>query len=343
MFYLLEIREKIKDIYQKFSVYFNLLFKFVFSLALFFSISNSIGLDSRFTSPAISVILALVGAFVPAAILTVMALALCIVHLLQISTICVVVLILVYLIMWLLLLKYSSKFGYVFLAMPVLFVIGAPYLMPILMGMVATPVASVAIAGGTVMYYLLKVCISVQGKGAEVDPDEILQVFRYIMNEFIGQKEMYVSIIIFVSISAIVYVIRTRKMDHASEIAVGIGSIFSIVLFLLSKLILNMDYSVAGIIVWSLVSGVIVFIVACFMRVLDYTRTENLRFEDDDYYYYVKAVPKVKVSAFKNNVKNITDMDEDEEYQEESVQDEYDEFDDFVEDYVVDKEDLNNR
>ena len=39
---------------------------------------------------------------------------------------------------------------------------------------------------------------------------------------------------------------------------------------------------------------------------LDYSRTERLQFEDDDYYYYVKAVPKVAVTAPEKNVKQIT-------------------------------------
>ena len=30
---------------------------------------------------------------------------------------------------------------------------------------------------------------------------------------------------------------------------------------------------------------------------MDYTRTEKVQFEDDDYYYYVKAVPKIKVTV----------------------------------------------
>ena len=30
---------------------------------------------------------------------------------------------------------------------------------------------------------------------------------------------------------------------------------------------------------------------------VDYTRTEYTQFEDDDYYYYVKAVPKMNIAA----------------------------------------------
>ena len=30
---------------------------------------------------------------------------------------------------------------------------------------------------------------------------------------------------------------------------------------------------------------------------VDYSRTEYTQFEDDDYYYYVKAVPKITIST----------------------------------------------
>ena len=38
---------------------------------------------------------------------------------------------------------------------------------------------------------------------------------------------------------------------------------------------------------------------------VDFTRTEYVQFEDDDYYYYVKAVPKVKVTTQNVKVKRI--------------------------------------
>ena len=40
---------------------------------------------------------------------------------------------------------------------------------------------------------------------------------------------------------------------------------------------------------------------------MDYKHTENVQFEDDDYYYYVKAIPKRKVAAPDRKVKNITE------------------------------------
>ena len=38
---------------------------------------------------------------------------------------------------------------------------------------------------------------------------------------------------------------------------------------------------------------------------VDYSRTEKVQFEDDEYYYYVKAVPKMTVSMSTKTVKRI--------------------------------------
>ena len=38
---------------------------------------------------------------------------------------------------------------------------------------------------------------------------------------------------------------------------------------------------------------------------VDYSRTEKVQFEDDEYYYYVKAVPKIVVARPEKKVKQI--------------------------------------
>ena len=43
-----------------------------------------------------------------------------------------------------------------------------------------------------------------------------------------------------------------------------------------------------------------------FARGFDYTRTEHVQFEDDEYYYYVTAVPKMHISEQEKEIKRIT-------------------------------------
>ena len=46
---------------------------------------------------------------------------------------------------------------------------------------------------------------------------------------------------------------------------------------------------------------------------VDYSRTERVQFEDDEYYYYVKAVPKVVVATPEKTVKHITEHTQEKE------------------------------
>ena len=52
-----------------------------------------------------------------------------------------------------------------------------------------------------------------------------------------------------------------------------------------------------------LLTGIIITYI---FRDLDYTRVEKVQFEDDDYYYYVTAIPKIKLTKEEEEIKTIT-------------------------------------
>ena len=54
---------------------------------------------------------------------------------------------------------------------------------------------------------------------------------------------------------------------------------------------------VLSVILGGLLTVVIAWFLQFFLHSVDYTKAEKVQFEDDDYYYYVKAVPKIKVAA----------------------------------------------
>ena len=55
---------------------------------------------------------------------------------------------------------------------------------------------------------------------------------------------------------------------------------------------------------------VVGLILELFFFTVDYARSESLQFEDDEYYYYVKAIPKVSVSTPEKTVKRINERQE---------------------------------
>jgi hypothetical protein len=50
---------------------------------------------------------------------------------------------------------------------------------------------------------------------------------------------------------------------------------------------------------------IIGLILELFFFSVDYAKSENLQYEDDEYYYYVKAVPKINVAGEDVKVKQI--------------------------------------
>ena len=61
-----------------------------------------------------------------------------------------------------------------------------------------------------------------------------------------------------------------------------------------------------------MIIGIIIGAVAAYICKIvffsvDYKRTEYVQYEDDEYYYYVKAVPKVGVAVPEKKVKRITE------------------------------------
>ena len=62
---------------------------------------------------------------------------------------------------------------------------------------------------------------------------------------------------------------------------------------------------ILAVLVGNLVSAGLALLLQLAVFSLDYSRTEYVQFEDDEYYYYVKAVPKITIAVPEKTVKKI--------------------------------------
>ena len=72
-----------------------------------------------------------------------------------------------------------------------------------------------------------------------------------------------------------------------------------------SGLVMNVSVSVGAVVLGTLGSLLLALVVEFFVLSVDYSRTEYTQFEDDEYYYYVKAVPKMSIAVSNKKVKKI--------------------------------------
>lgn len=305
MMSLLVFREQVKNFYHRYDIYIIPVVKFLFALVTIVTINKEIGYDARLKTLPVVLALSLLCAFTPSAVMVLVAALLALVHVFFISPIISAVVLVFLMIIYFLYARFTPNLGYIILAIPILYYLKIPYTIPLLLGIISTPMAVVPTACGVLVYYVFQVINSAISVQVNKSVDDILQLYTNIIDNVIGNKQMIMSIVIFALMLIVVYYVRRMRVDYAFEIAIGAGALTSILGFLISDLILDKAEQILAMILGTIVSALIVFIVQFFQLTLDYSGVEHVQFEDDVYYYYVKAIPKMTVTTPQMKVKHI--------------------------------------
>ena len=125
-----------------------------------------------------------------------------------------------------------------------------------------------------------------------------------------NNKEMWTAIIAFVICLLVVYSVRKLSIDNAWKIAIVSGALVYVIVVVIGRVTMHVDVPYVAVIIGTIVSILLALVLEFFAFAVDYSRTENLQFEDDEYFYYVKAVPKVTVTAPEKTVKRINERQE---------------------------------
>lgn len=302
---LLVLREQLKSFYGKYEVYITPVLRFLLAFMSFSMINHAIGYMSALNSIAIVLILALLCSFLPLNFTVILAAAVSLVHLYAFSLECAVVALAVFLLMFVLYFRFSPNDTVVVLLTPLFFVLKIPYAVPIAMGLIGTPVSAVSVACGVIVYYV----IGYMNESASVlntfDAEGAVEKFRYIIDGVLGNKTMLVVVAAFTITIVVVYFIRRLSVDYAWTIAIITGALVNILFLLFGDLLFNTNVSILGLIIGSVIAALLVKVLEFMVFNVDYSRTEMVQFEDDEYYYYVKAVPKNTVATPEKRVKTI--------------------------------------
>lgn len=302
---IIEIRENLKRIYNNYDAYINPLLKFLLAMIIFGVINGKLGYMDRINNIAIVLIASLLCSFLPLIIMALLSGLFILLHLYALAPECAAVAAVVLFIMFILYIRFSPDEIIVVLLTPVLFLLKIPYVMPIALGLVGGPLSVVSLAFGVIVAYIVQFTSENAQTITTIDDGNMVSRIRYIVDGMLGNKAMFVAIIAFAITLVLVYTLRRRSMDHAWTIAIGAGTIADIVILLVTDLVFDLNFSIIGLILGSIVAVGVCFAIQLFSFHLDYSKTENLQFEDDDYYYYVKAVPKISVSVPQKRVKKI--------------------------------------
>ena len=302
---LLIAKQYIRTFINKYEVYLKPVLKLVLALIALLMINGKIGYMQKLDNVSIVLMVALMCSFMPMNFIVFVAAAFTVLHMYALSLECALITLVLFLVMFLLYIRFSPKDTLVVLLTPLCFMLKIPYVIPIAMGLVGTPASAVSVGCGVMATYLINYIADNATALSAMETEDMAARFRFIIDGFIGNKDMLLIIAAFAVTIILVYIIKRMSIDFAWTIAIAAGALADMMILLIGDLMFDTNVSIGGLLLGTVVAVLVAKVVEFFAFHVDYSRTERVQFEDDEYYYYVKAVPKMNITTPSKTVKRI--------------------------------------
>ena len=274
---LLEIKEKLIRFYGKNEIYLLPVIKFVFALFTFLMINNSIGYMKFISRTPVALILALVCSVIPVNGTIVLAALVSLLDFYALSLEVCLVGLLLFAVIYFIYFRFAPKSGFNAILTPICFKLHIPYIVPVGTGLLSEAYSVVSVACGTVLYFFIRGVgenANALGSAAE-ESDSSTSKIVIALNQLVGNKEMYLVLVIFVIAALMVYLIRRLDIEHAWTIALMSGILFEAIGLTAGYILLGISGRTVGVIAGSIASGLIAFLIEFLFFNLDYSRTEK--------------------------------------------------------------------
>ena len=279
---LLVFREHLQKFYQKNAFFLNPLCRFFIGFIIFFSINRLIGYHPVLNHRYIEAILALTSILMSGEVLLFFSAVFIVVHIFYVSNLLAVAVALLFAVLYFAYLKFVPEHAYLIMAFPIAFSLNLVCALPVLLGLLTGPVFVLPIICGVSVYYLLRTITSV----LSTSTDASINLYQTL-------------------VSLVVYLVRTRRWDFSFEISILTGGAANVIAILLLNYYFNSNINILLFLLGSVLSLGLVWGLYFFRMPLNYAGVENLQFEDDEYYYYVRAVPKMNIAVPRKSVKRF--------------------------------------
>ncbi|MCD7921479.1 MAG: hypothetical protein LUG27_03445 [Clostridiales bacterium] len=302
----LKMRERIFHFVGRHEIYVMAAVRFVIAFAAFSLINSTTGYMNVLSDYPIALIFALLCSFLPAGLMVFLGAVLILLQFYALSPILCLITAMIFIILFCLYLRFSDRKGLYAVLTPVLSAFGIPYVMPVASGFFGEPYAVISAVCGEVAFFILKhVNASSALFTSSDETGGTSATITLAVTEILTDQEMYIYLAAFVIAAVAVYCVRRLPVDYAHIASAAVGIALQLIIIGGGEVYLGNIQALIRVLIGCAVSLAISFGIVLMTRSLDYSRVERVQFEDDDYYYYVKAVPKAFVKPADRQVKHI--------------------------------------
>lgn len=302
---LLEIRSILQRFYSKYSAYIIPCVKFIMALTAFLGINLNVGAHAIVKNPLVSMGLALICAFLPWNVMVVISAILLLFNFFAVSIETMIIAGVLLLFMLLLYFSFSPGNAVILILTPLAFAFKIPYVIPVVVGLIQTPIAAIPVGCGVMIFYMIQYVKNNSMLITSAVTDSISQKIMFAVDNILKNQEIYLYIAAFALVICIVYLIRKRSWDYSWIMAVIAGAVSNMIILLIGDFVLDIQVPIFNLILGNLLAIIICTVLSFFLFNLDYSAAEYAQFEDDEYYYYVKAIPKISITSKDVKVRKI--------------------------------------
>lgn len=317
-----ELREIIRVFYGKYTPYINASVKGLTALLMYVSINIWLNFSKPLQNPFLVLLLGLFSAVLPWKFISLISVFLILLHLKVVSIWYVGLVGMTLLLMFLIYFHFSVEKGMLLVITPLLFFLNIPYVIPIAVGLIGKPTDCLGLAFGIVFYHLLAFAkgniIPSTDKESELQNvvESVIEAGKYIFKN----PTMILYITVFSAVLIIVYLIKRLPIRHSWFISIGAGNVLILTALLLGDYKLEVPIKPLSLFFGIFCSVLVNVVITFFAFNVEYAATESYQFEDEEYYYYVKAVPKISMSIKNRMIRRITTKTESSSYQTDDIE-----------------------
>ena len=214
----------------------------------------------------------------------------------------------IFLIMYCTYMRVFPNTGWILALVPILYMWNMPYAIPIIVVIFAGTAGIVPAAFGVVVYQFGIYVDEVKNLLVTATEEDSFLAYTYLIDTVLKNKEMLLDMIVYAVVILVTFVIYKLPVDYIWYIAIGVGGILNVIAFMCCGMMLDVEIETGNVIFGTIIGVLVAVIVQLCKSMVDYSRKETVQFEDDEYYYYVKAIPKFNVSAKKKNVVKMNEQ-----------------------------------
>lgn len=308
-------RDKMKKIYSEYEFVIKRVIQFVFAFVVLQFLTNSLGYYDLLNLITIRLFISVVCAFVPAPIVVFIMAVVALVHLFKMSAIVGAVAAIVFIIFYAIYLRFAPKQGIYMLAIAALAPFNLHFAVAFVLGMFVGPITIIPTAL-TVLLMSFTEQLKTAGEviGANMNMDNVLPAFQGVVDGILADKSMLLTLVALCIIIVLTYVISRMPFDYSWYIAIVAAAVVNVLIMVVGGIVLKAQVGFVGVLVGTIISAIVAAILQFMKCVVDYPKKEFVQFEDDDYYYYVRAIPKLGIAS-EDYEDNFDEGDFDEEEQ----------------------------